>query len=60
MYTAEQIVETIKRRQADAWDTLHAGNDPAYDFTPAQAIVREYDELLIAIGAIRPEEAKNA
>jgi hypothetical protein len=60
MYTAEQIVEAIKQRQADASDTLRAGDDPAYDPTASRAIVNEYNVLLIEIGAIKPDQAKSA
>ena len=55
----EQIIDTIKRRRDEYWDNLYV-NDPAYDITAAQAIVREYDALLIEIGAIKQEEALSA
>ncbi len=54
------MVETIKRRQAEAWDIMHVGSDPSYDLTTTQAIVNEYDELLIEIGAIKRQEAESA
>lgn len=52
---AEEIIVAIKKRRDDCWDRQI---DSEADF--ARAMADEYDQLLIEIGAITPEEAKSA
>lgn len=64
MTSASEIVEVIKRRRDLAWDRQIVGStsdDPAYSEADlARRVADEFDDLLIEIGAITPEQRKSA
>jgi hypothetical protein len=64
MMNASEIVEVIKRRRDSFWDLQIEGtssDDPVYSGADlARAKADEYDDLLVEIGAITPQEARSA
>jgi hypothetical protein len=64
MMSASEIVEVIKQRRDTFWDQQIVGtlSDPLAhsEADLARAKADEYDDLLVKIGAITPQEAKSA
>jgi hypothetical protein len=62
MMSASEIVEAIKRRRDAFWDRQITSDDPPIysEADLARAKADEYDNLLVEIGAITPQEAKSA